>query len=549
MAQPPEVGCLPLRHVSAALLVFDDGGELGYLNSHAESLLGLEAQLVAGQRVGSLFRIEAPEGIPLTEDRLLDPHRRPILDETIEGCVLERPDGQRLQVTCEIAPGGCGSVLVLLHPTRVDSTPDSLAYRASHDYLTGLPNRSCLQERLEHLHRSTRARERRYSLLLLDLDHFKRVNDRFGHAAGDRVLVEVASRIAHKVRELDTVGRWGGEEFLCLLPDVGRAVAVEIAERIRTGVEAQPVACQAREIPVTSSVGIASFPDDGLHPDTLLAKADAALYEAKRSGRNRIRIFTDRAGNELALARIIEESGCEERLRVVYRPILSLASRQVCGEKAIAQIRLDDREVRDAANFFAVAEQLHLAHRIDQPVIRGAISRIVNLERRGEPVAAMFVTPSADFLRRPDLLDDLREILGRRVETDGNGIDGVNPLVIGVGERQLIGEIAEVKERLQPFLDMGVRVAINDFGTGCSSLAYLIELPVSFVKLEGSLVRRVCRERRICSLLRGIQELASGLGIITVAEGAENRQTLDVLRGIGVDWAQGRYISRSASRQ
>jgi diguanylate cyclase (GGDEF)-like protein len=531
------------RHISAALLVYDDRSKLEYISPWAEGLLGIEGRPMAGREAKSLFRLEAPEGNLLADDRRLQPSRRMFLDRTVEDCVLTRCDGRQLQVSCEIASIGCGALLILLHPARGGTNPSWLAYRASHDYLTGLPNRSDLQDRLESLHRSTQAQRMRYSLLLLDLDHFKLVNDRFGHATGDRVLVQVARRIAQQVRELDTVGRWGGEEFLCLIPDVGRAIALEIAERIRAGVEARPVACHGREIRVTSSIGIATFPNDGLRPDVLLAKADAALYEAKRSGRNRIGSVGEEAGDRLTVVGTERILGYGEPVRSVHRPIVDLVSGRVRGEEAVARRRLDNRETMDAVDLLVMAAQPRRTHPIDLSPIWSAMSRCAFLEQNGEPLAAMFVKVSADFLDDPEFLDEMRAVIGREHTWVGGGPGGLSPLVMEIPEPRFARELAATRDMLQPFLDMGVRVAIGDFGTGCSFLEHLIELPVSFIKLGGSLVRRVWREPRVYAVLQGAQKLASDLGIITLAEGIEDEETLDALRTIGVNWGQGDPLS------
>ncbi len=424
--------------------------------------------------------------------------------------------------------------------------PGSLAFRASHDALTTLPNRACLQERLASLHHSAKKHGATYSLLLLDLDHFKVVNDRFGHATGDQVLVQVGRRIVRNLREPNSVGRWGGEEFLCLLPEVNRPAAEKIAERIRVGIEAWPVEFQGRRIPVTSSIGVATFPNDGRHPDVLLAKADTALYEAKRAGRNRIRSIRGQVGNMFETARIIEKSLREDRVRPAYQAVVDLVSGEVRGTQAMARVELDDHRVMEAASFIPAAEQLHLVHRIDHRILLDAIMRCTTRGPNDKPTPAMFVNISADFLHHSDLVEEIRATLERQCVRSGDGRDDVNPLVIEITERRFMDDTKTANEWLQPLLDAGVRIAIDDFGGGASSLGYLIELPISFIKLEGTLVRRVRHERRVRSILKGIRQLASDLGITTVAEGIENQETLEVLREIGVDWGQGFYFSRPA---
>ena len=535
-----------LQDISAAFLVFDEQGNLGYANARAGDLVGVEPRLAVGQQVSSLFRLEALGRDILTADRISELYRREVMEDAFDDCVLLRSDGQRVPVTCELAAIGDGAVLIVLRQERNRLESGSLAYRASHDSLTGLPNRAYIQQRLENLHRSAEAQGLAYSVLLLDLDHFKIVNDRFGHATGDQVLAQAGRRIAHNVRELDTLGRWGGEEFLCLLPEVGRSLAEEIAERIRAGLEAQPVEFQGRQIRVTSSIGVTTYPDDGLDPDALLAKADSALYEAKRSGRNRIQSVTRQAGNVFAIAQIIEKSLREGRVRPAYQAVVNLVSGEVCGAEALARIQLDDLQVMDAASFIPAAEQLHLVHQIDHRIIQTASMRCAARQQGEGQMSAMFVNFSADFLRHPDLVEDVLEKVKQHCACGGERSEEIEPLVVEITERQFMDDIDEAKAALQPFLDLGLRIAIDDFGVGFSSLNYLIELPVSFIKLDGSLIRRVTRDQRVRAVLQGLQELAVDLGVITVAEGVEDKETVDALREMGVDWGQGYYFSRPA---
>jgi diguanylate cyclase (GGDEF)-like protein len=529
---------------SDALIVCDDGAVVGYMNAQARRLLGHEPATPAGRPPFVLSGFELPDGGPLDAAYLRDLCDRQCSSGTLVGCRLNRHDGEQLRLICELIAIGPRLVLIAARYLETVSDRGLLAYRASHDTLTGLPNRSYLQDRLENLHRSAEAQRAVYSLLLLDLDHFKFVNDRFGHAMGDRVLAQVGRRIAHNVRDVDTVGRWGGEEFLCLLPMVGRLMAEEIAERIRASLEVEPVSYQGRQIRVTSSIGVATYPDDGLHPDPLLAKADAALYEAKRAGRNRIQSVTRHASNVFSVANIIERSLQDDRVRVAYQPVVNLVTGDVCAEQAFARIELENRQMMEAGYFIPVAEQLHLVHLIDQRVIRCAVQRCAVRVLAGDQLSAMFVNFSSDFLRHRELVEDILKEIQRQCERCGKLVGSLKPLVIEITERQFIDNLEEAKETLKPFIDMGLRVAIDDFGAGYSSLKYLADLPVAFVKLERTLVRRLAAEPKVRAIIQGIQVMTAELGVITVAEGVENAAALDALRGLGVEWGQGYYFSR-----
>jgi diguanylate cyclase (GGDEF)-like protein len=538
-----------LQAVPDALIVCDDDAQIRFMNAQARRLLGGQggAPLDAPPPEG-LSGLLLPGGAMLDSAYLRDLCSREGASGSLVGCRLVREDGEEVTLTCELVAIGPRTVLIAARYGESVSERGLLAYRASHDALTGLPNRAYLQDRLENLHRSAESQRSLYSLLLLDLDHFKIVNDRFGHATGDRVLAQVGRRIAHNVRDVDTVGRWGGEEFLCLLPHVSRGLAEEIAERIRAGLEAEPVTYQGRRIRVTSSIGVATYPDDGLHPDPLLAKADAALYEAKRSGRNRIQSGTRHGGNVFSLANIIERSLEDNRVCVAYQPVVNLASGELCAQEAFARIQLENGQLMEAGYFIPAAEQLHLLHLIDHRVIAAAVGRCVAHLQAGEPLSAMFVSFSSDFLGHGTLVDDVLQTIRAQCESCRGFVGDAKPLVVEITERQFIDDAGEAKEVLKPFIDLGLRIAIDDFGAGYSSLKYLADLPVAFVKLERSLVSRVTSESRVRTVVQGVQDMAADLGVITVAEGIENEATLQALQELGVEWGQGYYFSRPVVR-
>lgn len=527
-----------------ALVVCDSRGAIAYLNELAEHLLGLDGRLARGRHLDSVLPLVHADGERLGWERMSRLARAKAQPSQPQGCRLIRSDGTEQLLRCE--PLAVDSLIALvLVPEQIPSDdPQALAYRASHDALTGLPNRAALQERLLLLHRSAQILGAPYGLLLLDLDHFKVINDRFGHAAGDRVLVEIGQRLQTLVRLRDTVGRWGGEEFLCLLPHVDRTAATEVAERVRGGIEEAPVAHGQRLIRMTASIGVVSFPCDGGDPDTLLAKADSALYESKRSGRNRVRCHTGASGNVFAMANLIESALGQDQVRAAYQPVVDLGSGEVRGEEALARILGPDGQWLAAATFIPAAEQLNLVHRVDHRIIQHAIRHCVARTHRCDDPAILFVNFSADFLRHPELVAGILETVERRCARCAKHLDGEKPLVVEITERQFLQDVGEAKQVLAPFIELGLRLAIDDFGAGHSSLNYLAELPIEFLKIEGSLIRRMKGERRVRDVVQGIQSLATDLGVITVAEGVEDQETLDLLLDIGVDWGQGYLFGR-----
>lgn len=525
-----------LRDFSDGLIVCGTNGIISYVNARTEHLLGRKAGELIGRSANACMRRGDNPDSPL----FADASAGQALSGVIEGVELLRPDGDPLAVACEVVAIGADNLLLALRPITGNTRGRvELDYRACHDLLTGLPNRACLQRRLGKMHSRLEGRGEPYSVLIIDLDHFKIINDRYGHATGDRVLAQVARRILGSVREFDEVGRWGGEEFICVLPQVAQSSAEQIAERIRIGLASYPFQCSGREIEITASIGVATHPDDGMTVDDLLARADAALFEAKRFGRNRTQTYSRDAGNVFALANIIERALEEDRIRAAYQPIVELATEEPRGIEAFARLELAERQVMEAAYFIRAAEEMHLVHRIDHRVARDAIVRWVG-DSQGEPIGSMFINLSSDFLRHPDLVEDLIDAVRQQNVVCGRP----KPLVIEITERHFSTNLSAARDAVTAFTEVGARVAIDDFGSGWSSLNYLVDLPVSFVKLEGPLVRRIAREPKVRRTIAFVQSLAADLGILTVAEGIEDRKTVDALKDLGVDWGQGHLFGR-----
>lgn len=413
---------------------------------------------------------------------------------------------------------------------------------ATFDHLTGLLNRRALREILEREHSRTQRRDARYTLLLFDLDRFKLVNDNYGHAVGDRVLIAVAQAARQILREGDWVGRWGGEEFLCFLAETECEDARVVAERLRRHVAAQAVRTDGRTVHVTVSVGVASYPRAGMTLDAVLNSADAALYEAKREGRDRVVLAT--AGKEriLSIAGQLEAALRTGRLRAAYQPIVELQSGRVVAEEALARIANEDGTLIEACSFVEAANQLQLLHRVDYHVIRHTLARCRTQNR--PDAYTYFVNVSGDLLRHVDFMDEVVQALRHycpQIQQQGH-----KPLVIEITERDFSVDLSEARRMLAPLLDFGLRLALDDFGSGHSSFRYLADLPIAFLKIEGDLVRRAPGEPRVRAILQGIQDMARDLHLTTIAEHVEDETVLAVLREVGIDWAQGHYFGAPA---
>lgn len=415
---------------------------------------------------------------------------------------------------------------------------------AEYDELTGLINRAAMRPILEHVHAHAKRDGQAYAVILFDLDQFKSVNDQYGHAVGDRVLAETAARARAALREGDWLARWGGEEFLALLPGAEADEALAVADRVRTEVGRAPFVQDSFSCKLNLSGGVAAFPLDGSALEELISVADAALYEAKDSGRNRVQRPSRRGRRVYALAGQIEEALRTGRLVPAYQPIVELAGGRVVGQEVLARL-VRAEGVLDASEFIEIANLRHLVHQIDFQIFSRAVLHCRAQVENEEPGLLHFVNVSAGLLRRPDLIEALASnvkaaqdaCMGRNVEQ--------HPLVIEITERDFL-DTREARRMLAPFVEMGVRLAIDDFGSGYSSFQYLADLPVDFLKIEGGLVRQAKHSKRGRAILRGIQDIARELGLTTLAEGVEKSDTAQMLREVGIDWVQGYYFGRPA---
>ncbi len=410
------------------------------------------------------------------------------------------------------------------------------------DELTGLLNRRTFHEVVAREHVRARRGSRPYSLILFDLDRFKLINDRYGHTAGDRTLARLA-RVAERVlRPDDWLARWGGQQFLWLLPNTGNDVAALLAERLRRTVAEQRL-LPPGHMEATISAGVATCPRHGPTLSNVLNAAELALYEAKRGGRNRVADASTRPHRVFSVASCIATALENGQLQAAYQPIVDLATGDVVAEEALARLTGARRRPLEARRFIDAACQLQLAHRIDFEIVRQALAHCAQ-QVLGERSRLQFVNLSADLLRHPELLEGLCALATERRCTSRDGAEGAHALVIEITEREFLGETRAVERMLTPLLDAGIQLAVDDFGSGFSSFRYLADLPVTFLKMDGELVRRAAHQPKVRAILEGIQDTARHLGVTTVAEWVEDEPTVEVLREIGVDWAQGFLYGR-----
>ena len=415
---------------------------------------------------------------------------------------------------------------------------EALSQLALHDPLTALPNRSLFMDRLgQALHRLER-RDRVLAVLFVDLDRFKAINDRFGHAAGDETLRAVSSRLREVLRPHDTVARLGGDEFVVLCEDLeDDRAAVRVAERVLAALE-RPIQCGDHTVVSSASIGIALTRRSDTTPDALLRDADMAMYRAKETGRNRIELFDNTARlRSQARVQTAEELrlGVDSgQLRVVYQPIVHLGQATPAGVEALVRWQHPRRGLLAPAEFIQVAEDTGLVVPLGAWVLRQACRDLTEILDRGAVGSdlVMSVNLSARQLSTPGLLPMVERVLSEF---------GLAPwrLCFEITESVLMDDVDLAIPVLSKLRDLGVRLAIDDFGTGYSSLGYLRRFPVDIVKLDRAFVAGLGSDSAADAITAAVINLGHALGLSVIAEGVENEDQLTVLRALRCDRAQG----------
>ena len=422
---------------------------------------------------------------------------------------------------------------------------EAILFQAGHDSLTQLPNRALFLDRLGHVLARRSRHPAGAAVLFLDLDRFKWLNDSLGHAAGDELLVAVAARLRDAIRSEDTVARFGGDEFVVLCEDVAdESEAEALADRIAS-ILAQPVIVAGEETTVTVSVGIAFAPPagSGENPESLVRDADAAMYRAKEQGRNRHELF-DATTRELALARHETANalrrGIERgELVVHYQPALDLACGRVVGVEALVRWDHPQRGLLAPAEFISLAEETGLIVPLGAEVLAVACRQITAWQRAGVsgPDLSLSVNLAARQLLAPDVCAVVEAALAE---------SGLEParLCLEITESALLEDGESSTRALSRLKALGVHIAVDDFGTGFSSLTYLKRFPVDVLKIDRSFVDGLCHDPEDRAIVASVIDLAHAFGLTTTAEGVETAEQLAQLRALGCAQGQGFLWSR-----
>ncbi len=522
-----------LDSIGDAVLSTDLQGQVTYLNLVAEAMTGWSREDALGRPLSEVFRII--DGI--TRQTAVDPARRAIDENRTVGLaadsVLVHRDGRELAIEDSSAPihnrDGCvaGAVIVFHDVSESRSLTLKLAHLAHHDFLTGLPNRVLLTERLAQAIGLADRRRRQVALLFLDLDFFKHINDSLGHVIGDQLLQSVAGRLSACVRTTDTVCRQGGDEFVILLAEIEQPHdATLVAEKLLSAL-AEPQRIGENELHVTLSIGISVYPDDGMDAETMMQNADTAMYHAKASGRNKYQFFTADM-NSHAVRRLCVETGLRRALRqgefrLHYQPQIDLASGAMTGAEALVRWLDPALGLTGPERFVAIAEECGLIVPIGRWVLREACRQVQSWLDAGLPAVPVAVNISALEFRHKGFVEGVALSLK---ET------GLAPkyLELELTENILMQDTEASALVLASLKAMGLQLAIDDFGTGYSSLGYLKRFPIDTLKIDQSFVRDLATNADDATIVSAVIGMGRNLRQRVIAEGVETPAQLTFLR-------------------
>ena len=520
-----------MGEVPAAIVELDLDGRIRMWNQAAEDMFGWSVEEVLGQVNPTVDPEGYAEGLAeLKRGEVV--HRRLARRRRKDGSLIDVEMSSAVLTDAQDAP--FGYIGVISDVTDRVMLERELRHAAFHDPLTGLPNRALLRERLDSV-----AGRADVSLLLLDLDGFKAVNDSLGHGVGDEVLLEVSRRLARSCRPTDLLVRLGGDEFVALVE--GEATrAVSLAARFLQ-ILAEPIALVDRDITLGCSIGIASPSEQG--GDSALRDADIAMYVAKSKGKGRYQIFEpalrDSVLDRSALSEDLHRAVAGNQLSLRYHPVIDVRTRTVVAFEALLRWEHPTRGELSPLLFIPLAEESGVIHEIGDWVLREACTEMARVRELLPAQSDMTVSVnlSAVQLHATGLVDRVRAILG---ET------GLEPrqLVLELTESVLVDDVGEASRVLSQLRAAGVRLAMDDFGAGYSSLRYLKRLPFDFVKLDKGLLEGVDRDPAALALVDAVLSLLNRLGLRTCAEGIETAGQLAVLESLGCELGQGFLVTQ-----
>jgi diguanylate cyclase (GGDEF)-like protein/PAS domain S-box-containing protein len=535
-----------LNSISDAVIGANLRGQIDYLNTAAIALTGWSRELAYGRPADEVFCVaDAVSHAPRT-GLILQVLASGVAQALPSGMVLIRHDGSEVAIEDAAAPiydidGTLSGVVVVCRDVSAAQALNArMAHQAQHDFLTQLPNRALLNERIGRAIALARRNGTLLTVLFLDLDNFKYINDSLGHGTGDILLQLVAQRLSECVRGSDTVSRQGGDEFVALLAESHHEGDAQLAAAKMLASLATPYRIASRELHISASIGISRYPDDGGDAETLVKNADTAMYHAKESGRNNYQFF-DRDMNLRAIERQSIEASLRGALQqcqfiLHFQPKVDLASGHITGAEALLRWRHHELGTLLPERFIGIAEESGLIVPIGRWVLRAACLQARRWREAGLPALPIAVNISALEFRQRDFFDSVRATL---LET----AMPPHQLQLEITETVLMRDVESSAAVLGKLTGMGIQLAIDDFGTGYSSLSYLRLFPIDVLKIDRSFVHDIDAGADRGIIVGAVIGMGNNMGLKVIAEGIETPAQLAFLQTLECAEGQGYYFS------
>jgi diguanylate cyclase (GGDEF)-like protein/PAS domain S-box-containing protein len=544
-----EVAKLTLDAIEEAVLRTDTNGDVTYLNRMAERLTGWCREEAMGRPIVEVLRIiDSASGAAIHNavEIVIGEDRTQKLAANCTNCILVRRDGSEFGVEITVTPihdqDGVvtGSVVAFHDVSAARAKSLEMSRLAQHDALTGLPNRVLFNDRLTQAISLAMRQDKQLAVMFVDLDQFKKINDSLGHSVGDKILQSVAERLMNSVRRTDTVSRLGGDEFVVLLSQVEHEEDAAVSARKILRELAAPHTIDNKNLDISVSIGVSTYPSDGADAESLMNKADTAMYEAKKQGRNNYQFFRKDMQVRLADRQLLEGDlryalGRSEFL-LHYQPKFNLQTGQITGVEALIRWAHPQRGLVSPAQFIPIAEECGLILPVGRWVLLEACrqARAWSDSRLG--VVPMAVNVSAAEFGDKDFISGVRAVL------IATGVKPAN-LELELTESVLMQDAESTVRTLDALKAMGVTLAIDDFGTGYSSFTYLRRFPVDALKLDRSFIQEITEDPGDTTLVSAMINIGKGLNRRVIAEGVETRAQLKFLQSHGCGEGQGYYLS------
>ncbi|MEX2489258.1 MAG: EAL domain-containing protein [Pseudomonadales bacterium] len=533
-----------VEHSPDIVFMLDTEGRFTFLNDTVYQTLGYNKDELVGQHYSVLVSAESKDQAKYVfMERRADERKSRHVELKLkhqEQAEYRYFDTSSMSVRLNRGPQGQdefkGTYGVARDVTEKKEAQELINYQAYHDLLTGIPNRSLMEDRLSIAINQAKRNKQHIAVMFLDLDRFKWVNDTMGHPTGDRLLQAVSHRLENALRKGDTLARFGGDEFALVLPQVNRrADAATIANKIIHELET-PFVIDDHELHVSCSIGIAIYPEAGNTMEALIRSADLAMYAVKDKGKNNFEFFhesmNENSNTRLIIERDLRRALSDDHLMVCYQPQVNATTEMVVGFEALIRWQHPENGVMYPGEFIPVAEETGLINAVGDFVLETACRDLKSWRDSGADNMRVSINFSATQVEQDDFIDRIVDALERH-ELPGHCLE------VEITENILMNDMSQVIRKLRRLTQLGIKIAIDDFGTGYSSLSYLQQFPINTIKIDKSFVSSINVNEGGTSIVNAIVAMAKGLNLNLVAEGVETDPQLDYLKELGCAEIQG----------